>query len=66
MKIIKRGEIPDYTKRFTCETCGTIFEADQGEYKGCSQLAYLHDGLLYQCECPVCKKTAYIERGGSS
>lgn len=62
MKIIKRGEIPTYTRRFTCETCGTIFEADQGEYTSCGELAYLHDGLLYQSTCPVCGKTAFIEK----
>jgi hypothetical protein len=49
MKIIKQGRIPAYTKQFTCDNCGTVFEAEEGEYKSCSQLAYMHDGLIYKC-----------------
>lgn len=63
MRIIKQGTIPTYTKQFTCNNCGTVFEAEMGEYKHCGQMAYMHDGLIYECECPVCRKMAYIERG---
>ena len=58
MKIIKRGEIPNKIKRFTCRYCGTIFEADNTEYRCADQLAYLYDGISAYCECPVCGKTA--------
>lgn len=64
MKIIKHGKIPVSTKRFTCDNCGTVFSAEKGEYKSCGQMGYMHDGLLYECQCPVCSKTAYIEAGG--
>ena len=63
MRIIKRGKIPVYTKQFTCDNCGTVFEAENDEYKSCGQMAYM-DGLLYMCQCPVCGKMAYIEAGG--
>ena len=62
MKIIKRGKIPSNTKKFTCGNCGTIFEANYGEWHSCGQIAQMHDGLLYECKCPVCERTAYIER----
>ena len=66
MKIIKRGKVPVHTKQFTCDYCGTVFEAEKGEYKGCGQIAYMHDGLLYQCKCPICGEMAYIEVGGKN
>lgn len=63
MKIIKRGEIPNIAKRFTCKYCGTVFEAENGEYKGASQMAYMMDGIEYEATCPICNRTAYIRRG---
>lgn len=62
MKIIQEGKIPTYTKRFTCDTCGTVFDADKGEYHSCRQLEYTHDDLKYECKCPICCKMAYISR----
>lgn len=62
MKIIKEGKIPIETKQFTCNYCGTIFEAEQNEYKSCGQLAYFYDGIEFECKCPVCKLVTYIER----
>ena len=62
MKILKRGEIPKYSKIFVCGNCGSEFEAEKGEYQSCGQLAYMHDGLEYECRCPVCKKMCYIEK----
>lgn len=61
MKIIERGKIPKNTKRFYCKNCGTVFDADKGEYVSADQMEYMHDGILYKCICPVCKKWAYID-----
>ena len=58
MKIIKRGEIPNQVRRFTCRYCGTIFEADNTEYRRADQLAYIHDGISAYCKCPVCGQIA--------
>lgn len=61
MKIIKRGKIPEEGKKqFECKNCGTIFLAEIGEYHSLSQMAYVHDGIQYECICPVCHKKAYI------
>lgn len=55
MKIIKPGNIC-HTKRFTCERCGCIWEAEKGEYEPTPQLAVMHDGLnSYWMKCPTCK-----------
>lgn len=62
MKIIKRGEVPSLTKRFTCNHCHTIFEAGKNEYHSTSQIAQIYDGILYEAECPVCGKSAYLGR----
>lgn len=61
MKIIKKGEIPKQTKRFKCKHCGTIFEAEKGEYNGANQLAWI-DGIEYESTCPVCGHTVTIDR----
>ena len=60
MKIIKkcnrklaRRKIKQ-TKRFECETCGCIFEADKGEYL---VRDYLCDAMCY-AECPCCGSCA--------
>ena len=49
MKIIKPGEIPKETIRFSCGYCGCIFEADKGEYE--KGPTYDPD---YTCRCPTC------------
>lgn len=61
MKIIKKGEIPNQTKRFTCKLCGTTFEAEKGEYHGANQIGCM-DGIEYVSTCPVCKNTVFIYR----
>ena len=61
MKIISRGEIPVPVRRFECDYCGTIFEAEKGEFHSCGQYAYIHDGLEWECKCPVCGKMVYIK-----
>ena len=66
MKIIKEGVSQDKIKRFECDVCGCIFEADEGEYDKVESLSpwaeltlYL-SGLslkddMYRVECPYCK-----------
>lgn len=61
MKIIKPGsyEAAVKSKRFCCERCGCEFEANLSEYKTCSQFAGIHDGIVAECQCPLCSATAY-------
>ena len=59
MRIIKEGKIPITTKIFTCHKCGTIFEAEKGEYEPGGQIAYLHDGVTAYCDCPFCGQKTY-------
>ena len=62
MKIIKKGILPKYTKTFTCEKCGCIFEADKTEYFGSSQMEVMHDGLPgHKCKCPTCGNMVYAD-----
>lgn len=54
MKIIKHGKPPKVkstVKRFKCENCGCVFEADRGEYRCSSQ----YNEYYFYCECPECK-----------
>ena len=60
MKIIKDGlsyeEIEKKRKgirRFKCNFCGCVFEAEQNEYK-CNQ--YYNSELSYTCLCPKCNE----------
>ena len=64
MKIIKQGKteeelkaILNATKRFECNTCGCIFEADKGEYE--HSLSCRNEDIYYFCKCPNCKKNAH-------
>jgi rubredoxin len=61
MKIVKKGEIPNKTKRFTCKLCGTVFEAERGEYHAANQIGWM-EGIEYVSTCPVCKNTVFIDR----
>lgn len=60
MKIIQKGVIPKQAKKFICRFCNTIFEAENGEYSVADQMSYLHDCIQYECQCPICKRTATI------
>ena len=62
MKIIRKGYIPTETKTFKCGYCGCIFQAEKSEYRVADQLAYLHDGISADCNCPTCGRVAYCER----
>ena len=59
MKIIKQGDLNIARKplRFECKNCGTIFEADKGEYQFVDN--YLSKEINYACECPLCHGTIY-------
>lgn len=62
MKIIKHGN-PKYNKpdrKFRCDYCGCIFEAEYGEYKygNCQYNTWYYE-WYYECECPECKRKAY-------
>lgn len=50
MKIIKTGSRPTEIKEFKCEVCGTIFEADNTEYKN------------DECKCPICFNVAQTNK----
>lgn len=57
MKIIQHGRISSYfspVKRFKCNTCGCVFEADRGEYVTGSQY---NEPYCY-CQCPDCGRQA--------
>jgi rubredoxin len=60
VKILKQGEVPTDTKKFTCKKCGTVFEAEKGEYVIADQWAYMHDGITAFCDCPVCGKVCDV------
>ena len=62
MKIIQPGDLNRLKKikRFECEYCGCIFEADQSEYWAADAMAALHDGLEATCKCPCCHRDVSI------
>ena len=51
MKIIKRGDLNriNKTKRFECNKCGCIFDADEGEYTVGTQ----YNDTYYASKCPT-------------
>lgn len=59
LKIIKEGtkERLDRLKRFECEKCGCIFDADKTEYESGSQ----YNDTYYFCKCPFCGNDMYNE-----
>lgn len=59
MQIIKYGSIPtNKVKRFTCKTCGTIFDATAVEYQRAMEI-YIDNEIKYKCRCPLCNKWVY-------
>lgn len=62
MKIIKEGSneillINTFQpRRFTCHTCGCVFEATNREYRDKSSQI---DGPSYVCFCPFCNNECY-------
>lgn len=59
MKIIKEGkkEILSKDKRFECDQCGCIFEANESEYKTEYEDCYFY----HYCKCPFCENWTYTE-----
>lgn len=60
MKIIQPGDLnkPKKTKRFTCDNCGCIFEADKTEYKAEDSG---RNETFYHADCPTCGDLVYAE-----
>lgn len=57
IKIIKLGKKPDTVKRFTCEHCGCVFEADRHDYE---ETFDGRDGCYYyEVDYPNCGCTVY-------
>lgn len=55
MKIIKQGNLEKLKqiKRFKCDNCGCVFEAEKDEYRYvCSS----RNEDYYSCICPYCNK----------
>lgn len=59
MKIIKQGKSKEElekilrrTVRFTCHTCGCVFEADKNEYSVSSGYGFY---TVRTCVCPNCQ-----------
>ena len=58
MKIIKEGKIPNKKVILKCQECGTIFEADGGEYtktKVVNLSSYTAYRDKYESVCPFCE-----------
>ena len=58
MRIIKEGKIPNKKVILRCQECGTIFEADDGEYtktKTVNLSSYVAYRDKYESVCPFCK-----------
>lgn len=62
MKIIKQGDLKrlDKTKRFSCDACGCIWEANQTEYR---PEWGLNDDVIV-CNCPTCGSATYEAKRG--
>lgn len=56
MKIIKDGDLNRLKRirRFSCDTCGCLFEADKDEYEADTQ----YNETFYLCNCPCCGSKA--------
>lgn len=59
MKVIRMGEKHLPIKRFTCRSCGCVFEAEEGEYKVASNIEWAKYGFNAKCECPYCGEMVY-------
>lgn len=45
-------------KRFTCERCGCVWEADNEHYEDVSTQ---REGPDFKCKCPTCGKVCYTQ-----
>lgn len=62
MKIIKHGMMNEIetSKRFECDTCKCIFEAEKGEYEISILFGWLENVRLYSCKCPECSSNCSL------
>lgn len=60
MRIIKEGKIPSKKVILKCPKCGTIFEADDGEYSYSFVKISLRD--KYESICPLCKQEGEMQK----
>lgn len=58
MNIIKQGDMKrqDKTRRFACDKCGCIWEANQTEYRH----EWDRNGDTIVCSCPTCGNDTYV------
>ena len=58
MKIVIHGRrTHDSNRRFYCQSCGCVFDAEFGEY---SYEIDCHNETIYSSICPECGTTSYI------
>lgn len=58
MKIIKEGKTPNKKVILKCQECGTIFEADNGEYTKTKVVDFSSGKACrdkYESVCPFCE-----------
>lgn len=57
MEIIRKGDLRKIEKpvEFTCDRCGCIFIAKEGEYGFAPSIAQQRGEATYTCKCPTCK-----------
>ncbi len=61
MKIVKPGDLEPTKLRFSCETCGCVFEADASDY---SFMGYTGYDKYYRCDCPTCNNECVLKVEG--
>ena len=67
MKIIKPGNLDETIRRFKCDLCGCVFEANCSEYtdSGCRYDEKEADFVqTFVCSCPICYKECCETEGG--
>ena len=65
MTIVVHGD-PNKTravKRFRCDYCGCVFDAEKGEYQSAEALAQQKDNLEAYSMCPCCRRKVWREFG---
>ena len=67
MKIIVNGDSSKAKaiKRFKCNNCGCVFDAEKEEYEIADSLAQQKENLEAYCYCPCCKHKVWREFGES-
>lgn len=60
MKIVRHGRSANRDRRFFCQSCGCIFDAEYDEY---SYEIDCRNETIYSSICPECGTTSYISAG---